>query len=241
MSPNITLHHLNGSRSDRIFWVLEELQLPYSVVVHFRLPSKSAPKSLLQVSPTGKSPALVIDGETLTESAYIIHRLLQLKESNKSDVQVEETENGVFWSHFSEGSMMNLFQASAIIGATSQAFVNGQVVGELEEGEKKGVRDYSGFVLEKYLGPQMQGTIDFAESFISKSPHGWFSGTDKPGEGDFMMFFSINSLLAGTRANAGFSVGEGLRGWHKRVMSRPAAQRAQQRIKDEEEKAKSKI
>ncbi|WWC67827.1 uncharacterized protein I206_101744 [Kwoniella pini CBS 10737] len=246
MPHEITLHHLNGSRSDRIFWVLEELELPYNVVVHFRSPNKSAPKSLLNVSPTGKSPAIIIDGETITESAFIIYKLLNLPEissekKSKLDVQINKTDNGIFWSHYSEGSMMNLFQASAIIGATSQAFINGQVIGELKEEEKKGIKDYSGFVLQKYLGPQMQGTIDFAESFINKSQHGWFSGTDKPGEGDFMMFFAINSLLAGTRANAGFNVGEGLRGWYKKVTSRPAAQRAQQRLSVEEEKAKSKI
>ncbi|WRT64886.1 uncharacterized protein IL334_001822 [Kwoniella shivajii] len=247
MSRQITLHHLNASRSDRIFWVLEELQLPYSVVVHFRLPTRSAPPSLLKISPTGKAPALTIDNtQTITESAYIIHKLLTLPEikekSHKGeiDVEVDETDDNVFWSHFSEGSMMNLFQASAIVQATGQAWLNG-AAGELSEEGKNVIGKYTGFVAKQYLGPQMQGTIDLAESFISKSKGGWFSGTEKPGQGDFMMFFAINSLIAGTRAAAGFNIGSGLKGWYERVMSRPAAQKAQQRLKDEEENAKSKI
>ncbi|WWC87017.1 uncharacterized protein L201_001900 [Kwoniella dendrophila CBS 6074] len=245
MSTQITLHHLNASRSDRIFWVLEELGLPYNVRVHFRTPSRSAPKSLLDISPTGKAPTIELNGKVITESSFIIWKLLHLSEiqSNsfkKIDVQIEQTEDDVFWGHYSEGSMMNLFQASAIIQATTQAWNNGMIIKEIDENSKKAVGDYSGFVTGKYLGPQMQGTIDFAENFINKSAHGWFSGTDKPGEGDFMMFFAINSLLSGTRAGL-FNVGDGLKGWHKRVLSRPAAQRAQQRLKDEEEKAKAKI
>ncbi|OCF76815.1 glutathione transferase [Kwoniella mangroviensis CBS 8886] len=244
MSPEIILHHLNASRSERIFWLLEELSLPYNVQVHIRGPSRTAPPSLLKISPTGKAPALILDGHTLTESAFIIHKLLRLPDiqtkKDQLDVQVDSTDDDVFWSHYAEGSMMNLFQASAIVGATSNAWVNGMVVGQLEEGDKKAVQGYSGFLTTKYLGPQMQNTIDFAESAINKTQHGWFSGTDKPGSGDFMMFFAINSLLAGTRAGA-FNVGDGLKGWYKRVLERPAAQRALQRIKEEEEKAKSKM
>ncbi|WVW78591.1 hypothetical protein I302_100547 [Kwoniella bestiolae CBS 10118] len=243
-NPEITLHHLNASRSERIFWILEELSLPYNVQVHLRTPSRSAPPSLLKISPTGKAPALILDGKVITESAYIIYKLLSLPsvQSNKTelDIQVEQTDDDIFWSHYAEGSMMNLFQASAIVQATSAAYVNGMVVGQLEEGDKEAVKGYSGFVASKYLGPQVQGTIDFAEAAINKTQHGWFSGTDKPGSGDFMMFFAINSLLAGTRAGA-FNVGEGLKGWYKRVLDRPAAQRALQKIKEEEEKAKSKM
>ena len=34
----ITIHHLNNSRSQRILWLLEELQAPYEIVKYQRLP-----------------------------------------------------------------------------------------------------------------------------------------------------------------------------------------------------------
>lgn len=30
-APKITVHHLNNSRSSRILWLLEELELPYEM------------------------------------------------------------------------------------------------------------------------------------------------------------------------------------------------------------------
>ena len=34
----ITVHHLNASRSQRILWLLEELELPYEIVRYQRDP-----------------------------------------------------------------------------------------------------------------------------------------------------------------------------------------------------------
>ncbi|KAK8846847.1 hypothetical protein IAR55_005935 [Kwoniella newhampshirensis] len=247
MSPSITLHHLNVSRSDRIFWALEEIKLPYDVQVHFRLPTRSAPPSLQAVSPLGRAPALMLNDKLLTESAYIIHTLLSLPEvkaaaeKGEVDVQLETTEDDLFWGHFAEASQLNLFQAGAIIGATSQGWLQGGMVPGLSDEEKKGIEKYSGWLLNAYLKPQQQATIDFAESFLAKSKGGFFSGTDKPGEGDFMMFFLINSLIVGGRKDAGYKVGPSIKKWHETVLARPAGMKAVQRLKDEEEKAKSKI
>jgi len=34
----ITVHHLNKSRSTRVIWLLEELEIPYEIVHHQRDP-----------------------------------------------------------------------------------------------------------------------------------------------------------------------------------------------------------
>ena len=53
----ITLHHLNNSRSQRILWLLEELELPYEITLYQRdLETRLAPDSLKKVHPLGKSP-----------------------------------------------------------------------------------------------------------------------------------------------------------------------------------------
>ena len=42
----LTVHHLNQSRSQRVLWALEELQLPYQVVSYQRGKNMLAPAEL---------------------------------------------------------------------------------------------------------------------------------------------------------------------------------------------------
>ena len=69
----IVVHHLNNSRSQRILWLLEELELPYEVKRYQRDPQTLlAPPELRKIHPLGKSP-VITDGErTLAESGAII-------------------------------------------------------------------------------------------------------------------------------------------------------------------------
>ncbi len=47
----ITLHHLENSRSQRVLWLLEELQLPYEIKRYARDPKTMlAPPELKQVT-----------------------------------------------------------------------------------------------------------------------------------------------------------------------------------------------
>ena len=143
-SHKITLHHLNSSRSQRLFWLLEELGQPYDVEVHFRLPTRQAPPSLHAVSPFGKAPVVVLDGETLTESGYIVHRLISLF-PDTADIETTPSNNSIFWSHFAEGSMMNLLQAGATVGALSAGWQGG-AFGQIGDEEKEGIKKFAGFL-----------------------------------------------------------------------------------------------
>ena len=74
--PMITVHHLNNSRSQRILWMLEELDLPYEVKRYEREPSMQAPAALKAVHPLGKSPVITDGGRTLAESGAILEYLV---------------------------------------------------------------------------------------------------------------------------------------------------------------------
>ena len=53
----LTLHHLELSRSQRILWLLEELELPYKIVVYKRdKKTRLAPAELKAIHPLGNSP-----------------------------------------------------------------------------------------------------------------------------------------------------------------------------------------
>ncbi len=74
----ITIHHLGVSQSDRIVWLMEELELPYKLQWHDRGEDMLAPESYRALHPAGTAP-IIEDGDTvLAESAaiveYIIHR-----------------------------------------------------------------------------------------------------------------------------------------------------------------------
>ena len=71
----ITVHHLENSRSLRILWMLEELELAYEIKPYKRLPTMQAPPELKAVHPLGKSPAITDDGVTMAESGAIIEYL----------------------------------------------------------------------------------------------------------------------------------------------------------------------
>lgn len=84
---------------------------------------------------------LELDGEVISESAYIIHRLLALGPSDS--VETQPSNDSIYWSHFSEASQMNLMQAGAILGATSAGF--SQMVLKDDAG-KEAVKSYNQWV-----------------------------------------------------------------------------------------------
>ena len=74
----LTVHHLNESRSQRILWLLEELNLPYEIVQHIRDPkTRLAPLSLLAIHPLGKSPVITDGDLTVIESGAIIDYVIR--------------------------------------------------------------------------------------------------------------------------------------------------------------------
>ncbi|KAK4639918.1 bifunctional glutathione transferase/peroxidase [Podospora bellae-mahoneyi] len=58
--PKITLYWLNDYRAQRVVWLLEELDLTYTVRPFHRTPSGLAPGELEKVYPLGTSPILTI-------------------------------------------------------------------------------------------------------------------------------------------------------------------------------------
>lgn len=72
----IIVHHLNNSRSQRVLWFLEELDVSYQVQRYQRDPQTMlAPSELKMIHPLGKSPVIVDGSLTLAESGAIIEYL----------------------------------------------------------------------------------------------------------------------------------------------------------------------
>ena len=104
----IVVHHLKGSRSTRILWLLEELGVPYEVVTHDRLEGGQAAASLAAIHPLGKSPVIVDDGKAIAESGAILDYLARKYGDGKLSVPVESADfaDYLYWLHFAEGSAL---------------------------------------------------------------------------------------------------------------------------------------
>lgn len=101
----LTVHHLNDSRSQRVLWLLEELEVPYTLELYERLPTKRAPDSLKKIHPLGKSPVITDDGGvTVAESGAIIEYIIKKYGTGRG--VVSDPSNDIkdsFWSHYAEG------------------------------------------------------------------------------------------------------------------------------------------
>ena len=72
----ITLHHCPQSRSMRVLWLLNELEVDFRLAVHAFDKSLRAPE-YLSLSPAGRVPALEIDGERMFESGAMMEYLCE--------------------------------------------------------------------------------------------------------------------------------------------------------------------
>jgi len=212
----IVVHHLENSRSQRVLWLLEELGLPYEIVLYKRDPETMlAPPSLRQVHPLGKSPVIVDGGNTIAESAAILEYLVDtygkasgLKPAEGTPTRLRYT----YWLHYAEGSAMTPLLLSLVFTRLPKAPMPFFV--------KPVVRAISDKVKDTYVAPQIQLHLDWMESEAGKSA--WFAG-EAFSVADIQMSYAVEA------ANLRGLLGEGrphLRDWLRRIHARPAYERA---------------
>lgn len=103
--PEIVVHHLNNSKSQRILWLLEELELPYGIKFYQRQQGL-APPEMRAVHPLGKSPIVEIDGRAMAESGAIVEFLVERHGGGRLAPDRNASEYGLYLEllHYSEGS-----------------------------------------------------------------------------------------------------------------------------------------
>ena len=77
---SLTLHHCHDARSMRTLWLLREIGLEFELVIHGFDRSLRAPE-FLKVSPAGRVPALVHNGQALIETGAITEYLCETFET----------------------------------------------------------------------------------------------------------------------------------------------------------------
>ena len=192
----IMVHHLENSRSQRVLWLLEELEMPYEVIRYARDPKTMlAPPALRTVHPLGKSPAIEDEGRVIVETGAIVEYLVEKAEGRlgppgKRDDVLRYRQ----FLHYAEGSMMPPLLALLVVNR----------LGLL------------GRPAHKPLLAMFRQHLDYLEGELAGRP--WFAGEEFTAA-DVMMSFPLEAA----RQRAGLGPAHpNLLDWLERIHARPA-------------------
>lgn len=136
----LTVHHLNNSRSQRVLWLLEELELPYEIVRYERdRKTMLAPPELKAVHPLGKSPVLQDEGLVLAETGAIVEYVVEKHGGGRLKPASESADwpRWLHFMHYAEGSAMSplllklVLTRMGILGRPAMGYVNRQLAAHL--------------------------------------------------------------------------------------------------------------
>lgn len=116
----LTIHHLGISQSERIVWLCEELNLPYQLVRHERVPPYlTAPESYGSLHPFGTAPVITDDAVTLAESSAIVEYLCARYGAGQLTIDPADAAFAeyLFWFHFANGSLMPSMMIQSVVTA----------------------------------------------------------------------------------------------------------------------------
>lgn len=214
--PNLTVHHLESSRSQRILWLLEELGLPYELVRYSRDPkTMRADPALRALHPLGKSPVVTLpDGQVLAESGAIIDYFVEATGRLAPPPGTPERQLYRYWLHYAEGSLMPPLLVKLITGRIRSA--------PLPFFIKPIARQIANGVDSSFTTPEIALHFDFLEQ--SLDGHDFFVGSEFSGA-DIQLSYGVRAGLA--RGDVGER--PRLRAWVERMMARPAWKRAVER------------
>jgi glutathione S-transferase len=194
----IEVHHLNHSRSQRILWLLEELDLPYQIVPWERDKRTSlAPKGLRRIHALGKSP-VVKDGEiVLAESGAIIDDLLERYDGKDlfSPTSPDDKRRYRYFLHYAEGSLMSPLLLKLVLTRMGPF----------------------GLPARPYVNGQLKLHLQFLEDELAQRPH--FAG-EAFSAADVQMWFPVEAAVGKSTSHPR------LQAFCERMRARPAFQRA---------------
>jgi glutathione S-transferase len=214
----ITVHHLNNSRSQRVLWLLEELELGYEVKRYERDRSTMlAPPELRAVHPLGKSPVVSDDGVTVAESGAIIEYLTARHGRGRLVPAAGTPEHlrYIYWLHFAEGSAMPYQVLKLVCDRIAKAPVPFFI--------KPVARGISDTVFKSFVGPNIRAQLDFMEAELGRSE--WFAG-DAFSAADIQMSFPLEAAAQRSGLDASRPR---LHAFLQKIHARPAYRRALER------------
>jgi glutathione S-transferase len=213
-----TVHHLENSRSQRVLWLLEELDVDYDIVSYRRDPQTMlAPPELRAIHPLGKSPVVVDGGDVLAESGAIIEALVERHDRQHVLTPPPGSAERLrwrYWLHYAEGSAMPPLLLGLVFSRIRQA--------PMPFFARPVARGIVGKAMAAFIGPQLKLHAGYLEAELAKAD--WFAGPSFSAA-DIQMSFPVEALSA----RLGLEHYPRLRDWLQRIHARPAWRRALER------------
>lgn len=210
----ITVHHLNNSRSQRVLWLLEELELPYELVKYERDPKTMlAPPSLQAIHPLGKSPVITDGDKTIAESGWILEYLVETYGKGRlvPPAGTQAYRDYRYFMHYAEGSLMPFLLLTLIFRKVKTApmpFFVKPIARKIADG-----------VSQRFVDPNVTRHLTFLGDHLAK--HAWFAG-DELTAADIQMSFALEGAVARAKDQCPGKIVELVNKMH----ARPAYQRA---------------
>ena len=200
----ITIHHLGVSQSDRVVWLMEELELPYELKWYDRGEDFLAPPEYRALHPVGTAP-IIRDGDlVMAESTAIVEYISQRHGGGRLSVPVDDPDypHYLFWMQFNNNLQSVLFIKVAVQSTGA----------ELGEGN----------LMLTTTGRREEGLYRALEERLAESP---YLGGPEFSCADIMSAFNLTSLgMLGAR-----EIDDSMpntRDYVERVTARPAYQKA---------------
>lgn len=183
----ITIHHLEDSRSQRIIWLCEELNLDYQVARYERdEQTQLAPDALKQLHPLGVAPILEDGDLKLVESGAIIEYLLEKYDTSHQlrpqDLLSQAGRDYRFWLHYGEGSVMPLLVMAKVFMTVKHS--------RMPFFAKPVARKIANSVEQAYIEPGVAKALTFANQQLTHQDY--FIGDTLSGA-DIQMSFPLEA------------------------------------------------
>lgn len=198
--PKLIVHHLDDSRSQRVLWALEELELPYEIRTWKRdATTRLAPAELKAVHPLGKSPVLQDGQATLIESGAILDYLSRRKAKGRLAPRPGTEAHEIYLQlmHYAEGSAMLPLMLKLYVGRLGDA----------------------GAPLHPRIGSEIANHLDFLQLMLGHGP--WMLG-----ERFSMADIQVSFVAEVARQFGDLAARPRLDAWLDRCHARPAWKRA---------------
>jgi len=195
--PDVTIYHLEGRRSERIVWLMEELSLPYKL--EFKRGDLAGSMAAIRaINPTAPmAPTVKYGDQILVESGAIIETILDRHAPGTLRPGLESADYPyyVMWMHYAEGSLAARLFSDYRAWRTQPPTQRSPLV-------------------------DSEAVVQFAEEYLAT--HEWFGGSQFSAA-DIMMKFPLdvatNLNLVDTAQFPKVAA------WKKKIEARPAYQR----------------
>lgn len=195
--PEFTIYHLEGRRSERLVWLMEELGLPYNLAFERGdlMASMAAIRAINPGMPV--APTVTYGDQVLVESGAIMEMILARHGGGQLVPALDSPDfaTHLLWMHYSEGSL------------ASRAIADYRVWQIQPPTQRSPLVD-------------SEQVVQFAEDFLADKP--WFGG-DGFSAADIMMLFPLNFAIQLNIVDV--DLFPHVVAWMEKVQARPAYQR----------------